>query len=463
MGKHLVVLIHGLWGNYKHMDTLKEVFEKTLKNKEDDSEENNFIFFTPTENARFKTLDGIELLGYRTLIEISQFIEAKREIDVKISKISVLGYSLGGLIARFVIGKMFTDCIEIYKNIEPIIFITLATPHVGVNFYNPNKTALQSVLYSTLTLLGSNILGKSGSELFIKNSGNDIILRLSTGDFIENLKKFKYRIVVANVKNDRTVAFYTSFISHCDPFIQTGNNILYKFEKDIPNEHSYTEGIPNIVEMNELDPMMKLPHYGESKPIPIRRLLFFGFAIIIFLPVALILNIIASIYRSFATRKYRRYINKGIASKFVRNKLGLGDIIRGYMEDAYDNLVVRGNDYSDVKEPLNNESTINSAIFSESDNEKIIWKNLIDKYSENWKSYNQNSYNEKFDHLPFDKNRIEIVNNLNALEWIKLPIYIRALNAHRSIAARNGISNEVPNSVGTVQFIGELVNYLTNI
>jgi hypothetical protein len=54
----------------------------------------------------------------------------------KVTQLSYLGYSLGGLIGRFAIGMLeidgFFDPVEQGgRGIEPMYFVTMATPHLG--------------------------------------------------------------------------------------------------------------------------------------------------------------------------------------------------------------------------------------------------------------------------------------------------------------------------------------------
>ena len=56
----------------------------------------------------------------------------KQNNDLEVTKISIIGYSLGGLISRYVIGLL--NELDFFEKIEPIFFSTFATPHVESNF-----------------------------------------------------------------------------------------------------------------------------------------------------------------------------------------------------------------------------------------------------------------------------------------------------------------------------------------
>ena len=58
-------------------------------------------------NAGSFTYDGIELGGERVCNEIEEELQAVESRGGKIKKISIVGYSLGGLVARYAIGLLY--------------------------------------------------------------------------------------------------------------------------------------------------------------------------------------------------------------------------------------------------------------------------------------------------------------------------------------------------------------------
>lgn len=58
-------------------------------------------------NAGSFTYDGIELGGERACNEIEEELQAIESRGGKIKKISIAGYSLGGLVARYAIGLLY--------------------------------------------------------------------------------------------------------------------------------------------------------------------------------------------------------------------------------------------------------------------------------------------------------------------------------------------------------------------
>ncbi|KAH9678650.1 hypothetical protein KPL71_025799 [Citrus sinensis] len=91
------------------------------------------------------TLDGVDVMGERLAQEVLEVIERKPNLQ----KISFVAHSVGGLVARYAIGRLYRPPkIEngedssadtssensrgtIAGGLEAINFITVATPHLG--------------------------------------------------------------------------------------------------------------------------------------------------------------------------------------------------------------------------------------------------------------------------------------------------------------------------------------------
>ncbi|KAI7732013.1 hypothetical protein M8C21_016850, partial [Ambrosia artemisiifolia] len=111
-----------------------EQFVKSLPDK---------VFVHRSErNAASQTLDGVDVMGERLSEEVLEVIKQKPNLR----KISFVAHSVGGLVARYAIGRLYrppqenTDNLSV-ENCEeakptiggliPVNFITVATPHLG--------------------------------------------------------------------------------------------------------------------------------------------------------------------------------------------------------------------------------------------------------------------------------------------------------------------------------------------
>ena len=121
---HLLVLIHGMWGNPSHLASMHRIFEQTRVHQSlhhpDGTEPHVMLAETNRDES---TYDGIDWGGERVASEVSnvtditlsaanlnastqifQEIEKLEKEGKKVTRFSVTGYSLGGLLARYVVG-----------------------------------------------------------------------------------------------------------------------------------------------------------------------------------------------------------------------------------------------------------------------------------------------------------------------------------------------------------------------
>ncbi|KAL6525449.1 hypothetical protein OROHE_015756 [Orobanche hederae] len=145
------------------------------------------ILNTPIEcNSSRLTFDGVDKMGERLAEEVIDVIKHWRGVR----KISFVAHSLGGLVARYAIGRLYKlsprtgstglpgycsnldqVCEANIGGLEPMNFITFATPHLGSGGHK------QLPLLCGLPLLEKSapqtahwIAGRSGKHLFLTDS-----------------------------------------------------------------------------------------------------------------------------------------------------------------------------------------------------------------------------------------------------------------------------------------------------
>lgn len=163
---------------------------------------------------------------------------------LRYTKISFTGYSLGGLWSRFAIGELYRRGILTRSGsnsklqLEPIIFTTFATPHLGSIFQGAKPRA------RFFNVVGKSLLGYSGKDLFLVPAsettpeddwiagnkdwkGKSLLFIMSDpkSDFFKGLQLFQHRIIYANAVRDRTVPFHTAYMSLQNPFRKSGHVI----------------------------------------------------------------------------------------------------------------------------------------------------------------------------------------------------------------------------------------------
>lgn len=75
-------------------------------------------------NSGSFTYDGIELGGERVCQEIEEEIEKLAKNGQEIKKLSLVGYSLGGLIARYASGLLYSK--GFFEKVKPVVCLRIS-------------------------------------------------------------------------------------------------------------------------------------------------------------------------------------------------------------------------------------------------------------------------------------------------------------------------------------------------
>ncbi|PWZ52303.1 putative lipase ROG1 [Zea mays] len=134
--EHLVIMVNGLVGSADDWKFAAEQFVRRMPDK--------VIVHRSQCNSATQTFDGVDLMGERLANEVLSVVEQRRGVK----KISFVAHSLGGLVARYAIGRLYEpnsrrkssggesrdDVVHLNGHIaglEPMNFITFASPHLG--------------------------------------------------------------------------------------------------------------------------------------------------------------------------------------------------------------------------------------------------------------------------------------------------------------------------------------------
>ncbi|KAK6341578.1 hypothetical protein TWF696_008649 [Orbilia brochopaga] len=155
----------------------------------------------------------------------------------KVTSISFIGHSLGGLVQTYAIAYIHAHDPNFFKEIQPVNFVALATPFLGLSNENPIyvKFALDFGFVGRtgqdlgLTWRAPNVAGSAMSGFSLmpssasvrseesQNPGSKPLLRiLPMGPAKEVLRMFRNRTVYANVVNDGIVPLRTSCLLFLD-------------------------------------------------------------------------------------------------------------------------------------------------------------------------------------------------------------------------------------------------------
>ena len=209
----LLTEVHSLWGNPKHLSYVATALRQKYA-------EDRLHILVATSNSDTFTYDGIDVGGERVAQEIEDEMKELALKGHKLKKLSMVGYSLGGLVARYTIGLLYSR--GWFDKIDPVNFTTFATPHLGV------RTPLRGYHSRIWNALGSRTLSTSGRQLFLIDSFRDTgrpilsVLADPSSIFVKALTRFRHRVLYANVINDRSAPYYTTAITQYDPFVDPG-------------------------------------------------------------------------------------------------------------------------------------------------------------------------------------------------------------------------------------------------
>ncbi|XP_058207758.1 uncharacterized protein LOC131320879 isoform X2 [Rhododendron vialii] len=281
--EHLVIMVNGIGGSAADWRYAAEQFVKRLPDK--------IIVHRSECNPSKLTFDGVDQMGERLAGEVMNVVKRWPEVH----KISFVAHSLGGLVARYAIGRLYellprvetaglsgnclnggdlkdsTQYLEQHfearvAGLEPMNFITFATPHLGSRGHRqlPILCGLP-FLERRVSQSAHWVVGRSGKHLFLTDNdeGKPPLLLQMVKDsdnlkFISALRSFKRCVAYANANYDYVVGWRTSSIrrQHELPksnlLVVDGKypHVVYVERKATENNH---DGASSVVEKQATD------------------------------------------------------------------------------------------------------------------------------------------------------------------------------------------------------------------
>jgi hypothetical protein len=306
---HVIVLAHGLMGNPLEMNSIKESLESAIEQistegniqnvpYRDGSIDHQFVVHSAVCNHG-KTNDGIHAGGSRLANEINSLLRfvvqdnppSHSNNNYKMFTLSICGNSLGGLYARRALANIewnvtynidkdnnenvendaqqpsssssssttTTTTSNFITPVTPLLFVTTATPHLGVSQHTYIR------LPRAFEYPIAQILDQTGRDLFgYSNVLEDLTMQEM---YIQPLQRFQQRIAYANVYGTDfqvptpTAAFWTRH-SDSPHYVVRNYDIMTNEKKDDVNEHgekitskaSHTMTPPNMIVMTLTTP-----------------------------------------------------------------------------------------------------------------------------------------------------------------------------------------------------------------
>ncbi|KAJ8453365.1 hypothetical protein Cgig2_008249 [Carnegiea gigantea] len=230
---HLIIMVNGIIGKADNWRYAAKQFLKAYPL--------DVIVHCSERNTATLTFDGVDVMGERLADEVISVIGRYPHL----CKISFIGHSLGGLVARYAIALLYgrnflsglpkvdgtagnngsMDVLHEEKYIgkiaglEPINFITCATPHLGSRGHKQVPLFCGFHSLEMLARQTSWFLGRTGRHLFLtdNDSGQPPLLLRMVNDceglpFMSALQSFRRRVAYANVQFDRILMCKYAFL-----------------------------------------------------------------------------------------------------------------------------------------------------------------------------------------------------------------------------------------------------------
>ncbi|PSS31125.1 hypothetical protein PHLCEN_2v2330 [Hermanssonia centrifuga] len=214
---HLLVLTHGMWGSPNHLDEMSRVY-KELRGQEGSKagpDGEHLHILVAQANREKGTYDGVDWGGERVAEEVMDEIKKLEDEGKKVTRFSVTGYSMGGLVARYLVGVLHQR--KFFDTVTPVNFMTVATPHIGLIRYPTFRSSL-------FAYLGPRLLSRTGEQFYTVDewspSGRPLLAVMADPDrvFYQALNLFPHIRFYANAVNDTTVAYPSAAVEIDDPF-----------------------------------------------------------------------------------------------------------------------------------------------------------------------------------------------------------------------------------------------------
>ncbi|KAF9962403.1 hypothetical protein BGZ72_006225 [Mortierella alpina] len=400
----------------------------------------------------------------------------------RVTQLSYLGYSLGGLIGRFAIGMLdldgFFDPVERGgRGIEPMYFVTMATPHLGIR--SPSLSRWSKIF----NYLSARMLSRTGEQLQLVDDyirGRPLLLVLSdpSSVFLHALARFKRRVLYCNIRNDRTVPFWTASFSDADPFRELGSLQI-----------QYNPGYSSLIESFEHQDLEALERQEQERrdalkaaslrqriaqrlmAIPWKKYVLYGTLGPVLIPLWLLFACSTISVQGLNSRRRTKPMMR--SNKILERMRDENVIIRTTVVPQHRRLSRSSGSSTGVsKHPMHNSSVtvgqedrddvdgrnaasssitlavpaestrrIKRTVSSSSDTSSIVETiNNDDEDEEEAEQAEPTSLSyphlKKVRPLALLPVQLEISRNLNRLEWRKNIVHIEAFNAHASIVVR---------------------------
>ncbi|KAL6778698.1 CPL18 [Auxenochlorella protothecoides x Auxenochlorella symbiontica] len=266
--RHLFCMVHGLFGSRANWKVIAEELRDAMR------EEEGILFYISEVNEFKKTYEGIDGCGERLVEEIHGLMAQYPLLE----EISILGHSMGGLIARYAMGRLYdAETGRIAGRLLPVHFIGMACPHLGCDTAPGPAQVPMLKWMEAWPVVGPAVAGavssvaasftrasfkRSGEQFFLGDreaGAPPLIWRLARDEgpgaaFLPALAAFQTRTAYANTDGDHLVGW--------------ANASLRRLE-ELPELDGVSgkEEYPGVLRADPLETAWG-PRYGRGQTLP---------------------------------------------------------------------------------------------------------------------------------------------------------------------------------------------------
>eukprot|EP00435_Cladocopium_sp_Y103_P017959 s3424_g4.t1 len=153
-------------------------------------------------NIGSQSLEPVEAQGLRGAKEINRLVQQNRQQGRIFSGYSLVGHSLGGLVARV---------IAVHVDLTPRVFVSLFTPHAGVGTFVSEKV-MPPLLSITGIDKGTGSKG-AAKDILEQVSNRSVLVRLAQGEYVKAFRSFEKRVLYGSPA-DWLVDFSSAILTH---------------------------------------------------------------------------------------------------------------------------------------------------------------------------------------------------------------------------------------------------------
>lgn len=243
---HLVVLVHGIVGSPNNWRYIIDAL-----NRRTGADGRGLAVLASTANALETagprgTFEGVDVCGARVAAEVRAAVAAEQAARKAVGappldRISVVGHSMGGLVARNAVAHLFEDGTggggggrPTIAGLRPVAFTSIATPHAGCTGSPSSAAQVPLVawlrppraLAAALDGPVSATMGRTGRQFFLRDGDEGagappLLVRMAQdtpGDlpFLRALAAFPARAAYANSGGDHLVGWANASLRYTD-------------------------------------------------------------------------------------------------------------------------------------------------------------------------------------------------------------------------------------------------------